>query len=174
MLSRSRLPAPACAPTRRRETGVLLIEALIGILLFMIGVLGLIGLQATTIATAADAQYRGEAEALAAQLITQMWLNADRSSTANLATSVNSFRYNTTTGSTCSFSGGAADSTNTTLSNWVTSVTSGSGTFLPGATTAMQQVLVNTASNNLVTVTVCWKAPKDPVARSHTVLANIS
>ena len=158
---------------RRRQSGVMLLEALIGILIFSLGILGMIGLQAATISAAADAQYRSEAATLADQLVAQIWLNVDRTSTANLQTSLNAFQYNTS-GTDCSYSGGAADASNTTLSSWVAAVTSSSATGLPGASTAMQQVLVNTASNNLVTVTVCWRAPNDAQPRRHVVTANIS
>ncbi len=161
------------SPMLLRQSGVMLLEALIGILIFSLGILGMIGLQAATVSAAADAQYRNEAASLADQLIAQVWLNADRTSTSALQTSLNSFQYNTT-GSNCSYSGGAADSSNTTLTTWVDSVTTSSATRLPGASAAMQQVLVNTASNNLVTVTVCWRAPSDAQPRRHVMTANIS
>lgn len=161
-------------PSRPRDqSGMVLLEALIGILIFTIGVLGLIGLQASTISAAADAQYRGEAAQLAEQIISQVWLNTDRTSLATLQTSINTFRYNTT-GSNCAFSGGAADTTNTVLSAWVTSVTSTAATRLPGTASGMLQVGVNTASNNLVSVTVCWQSPKDPLPRQHVIMANLS
>ncbi len=158
---------------RRYQSGMMLLEALVGILIFSLGILGMIGLQAATVAAAADAQYRSEAALLANQLISQMWLNADRTSSAALDASVNSFRYNVT-GANCSYAGGATDATNTALSAWVTAVTSGTGTRLPGASAPMQQVLVDTAANNLVTVTVCWRAPNDPQPRRHVMTANIS
>lgn len=158
---------------RKRQSGVMLLEALIGILIFSLGILAMIGLQAATISAAADAQYRSEAASLADQLIAQVWLNADRTSTTALQTSINSFQYNAT-GTNCTYSGGAADGSNTTLTAWVDAVTSTTATRLPGATAAMQQVVVNTASNNLVTVTVCWRAPNDAQPRRHVMSANIS
>jgi len=158
---------------RARQSGVMLLEALIGILIFSLGILAMIGLQAATISASADAQYRSEAASLADQLIAQVWLNADRSSTTALQTSVANFQYNAT-GANCAYSGGATDGTNTTLSGWVSAVTSSTSTQLPGATAAMQQVLVDTASNNLVTVTVCWRAPNDAQPRRHVLSANIS
>lgn len=162
------------ATTARGQHGIVLIEALIGILVFTIGIIGLIGLQGTTIALAADAQYRAEASAVAERIVTQIWLGVDRSSLANQQASLQSYRYNTT-GANCAFSGGATDTTNAILAAWVASfTTAGGSTYLPGATTAMQQVLVDTTNNNLVTVTVCWQAPKDPVPRQHVVTASIS
>jgi len=154
------------------QSGVMLLEALIGILIFSMGILAMVGMQAIAISTSADAQYRSEAASLANQVISQAWVNVDRTSTTTLQTSLNTFRYNTS-GSNCNFSGGAADAGNTVLSSWVTAVTSTSSTRLPGATTSMQQVIVDTAANNLVTVTVCWQGPADAQPRKHVLIANI-
>jgi len=155
------------------QSGVMLLEALIGILIFSMGLLAMVGMQAIAISTSADAQYRSEAASLANQIISQAWVNVDRTSATTLQTSINTFRYNTT-GSNCNFSGGAADAGNTVLSSWVTAVTStSSSTHLPGATTSMQQVLVDTAADNLVTVTVCWQGPADAQPRKHVLIANI-
>ncbi len=65
---------------RKSQAGVMLIEALIGILIFSIGILALIGMQATAIKNTTDARYRSEASFLANQLVGKMWV--DR---ANLA-----------------------------------------------------------------------------------------
>ena len=157
----------------RDQSGMVLLEALIGILIFTIGVLGLIGLQASTISAAADAQYRGEAAQLAEQILSQVWLNTDRTTLASLQSSINTFAYNTT-GSNCAYSGGATDTTNTVLSGWVTSVTSTATTRLPGTTSTMLQVAVTASANNQVAVTVCWQAPKDPLPRRHVMMTNIS
>ena len=64
----------------RSQTGVMLLEALIGILIFSIGILALIGMQGAAIRNTTDARYRSEASFLANQIIGQMWV--DR---ANLA-----------------------------------------------------------------------------------------
>jgi type IV pilus assembly protein PilV len=59
--------------TARRARGVMLIEALIAILIFSIGVLGMIGLQASAVQQSTDAKNRAEAASLAGQLMGQMW-----------------------------------------------------------------------------------------------------
>lgn len=157
----------------RRQSGIMLLEALIGILIFSLGILGMVSLQAASLAAAADAKYRSEAAGYADRLIAQIWLNADRTTSATLQTSLLAFRYNIS-GTNCAFSGGATDTTNTVLSAWVTTVTGTAGSQLPGASTAMQQVLVDTAANNRVTVTVCWQGPNDAQPRRHTMTANVS
>lgn len=157
----------------RRQSGVMLLEALIGILIFSLGILAMVGLQAVSISAAADAEYRTEAASAADQIVAQIWLSADRSSSGALQTSLNAFQYNVT-GGTCAFSGGLANGANATVTDWVTRLTSGASTALPGATGAMQQILVDTASNNLVTVTVCWQGPHDAQPHRHVITANIS
>jgi type IV pilus assembly protein PilV len=55
--------------------GSILLEALISILIFSVGMLALIGMQATTIKQVGDAKYRTDASLLANDLIGQMWLS---------------------------------------------------------------------------------------------------
>ena len=64
------------------ERGAVLLEAFIAILLFSMGILALVGVQATAVKHAADAKYRAEAAYLANQIIAQMWAE----NPANLAT----------------------------------------------------------------------------------------
>jgi type IV pilus modification protein PilV len=155
-----------------KQRGVFLIEALIGILIFSIGILALVAIQASAISAQSDAQYRMEAAKRAEQITSQMWLNVDRTNPASIATSLNAFQHQPG-GSACAFSGTA--STNTFVTAWVTTLTS-AGTGLPGTTSAMQQIVVDTTSTayNKVTVTVCWKAVSDAVARRHTVVTFVN
>ncbi len=55
------------------ERGGFLLEALVGILIFTLGVLGLVGLQARSIGYMSDAQYRAEAAYLANSYLSKMW-----------------------------------------------------------------------------------------------------
>src|ERR1700731_5198463 len=63
----------------RTQSGAFLLEALIGILIFSLGVLGIVGLQARAIRFTNDAEFRAEAMYLANSLISQMWTD-DRAS----------------------------------------------------------------------------------------------
>ena len=65
-----------------RQRGVMLIEALIAILIFSIGILGIIGLQASAVQQSTDAKNRAEAAYLADQLMGAMW--TDNRTVANL------------------------------------------------------------------------------------------
>ena len=60
-------------PLPQLQDGVVLLEALIAILIFSLGVLGIIGLQATMIKSTSEAKYRSEASYLAQQRIGEMW-----------------------------------------------------------------------------------------------------
>lgn len=68
----------------RRQTGYLLLEVLISILIFSVGVLAIVSLQGTSIKSVTDAQYRTEASLLANELIGQMWAS-NRAALANFS-----------------------------------------------------------------------------------------
>lgn len=59
---------------RANQKGVLLLEALIAILIFSIGILAIIGLQVSSIKMSSDAKYRSDANLLATQLVGSMWM----------------------------------------------------------------------------------------------------
>ena len=149
----------------------MLLEALIGILIFSVGILAMVGMQAAAFSASADAKNRAEAAAFANQIVSDIWMGVDRTSTASLITSLNSFQLNTG-GTDCAFSGGQADGTNAVLTGWVSAVTN-SATGLLGATATMQQVLVSTTDLNRVTVTVCWQTPQDTRSRKHQVISYV-
>jgi len=68
-----RLAARDAHATSAAQRGVALLEALIAILIFSFGVLGLIGTLAGSIRATNDARYRAEAANLAQALIGAMW-----------------------------------------------------------------------------------------------------
>lgn len=64
---------PRRRPPRRAAGGVALIEALVSILLFSIGVLGVVALQSAMTRSQTSAKFRGDAVYLAGELIGAMW-----------------------------------------------------------------------------------------------------
>jgi len=60
-------------PAQGSERGVMLIEALVAILIFSIGILAVVGMQAVAIKDVTSAKYRSEAAFLAQELLAQMW-----------------------------------------------------------------------------------------------------
>lgn len=57
----------------KREMGATLIEALVAVLIFSIGILGIIGLQAVAVQTVSDAKYRADASFLANAALARLW-----------------------------------------------------------------------------------------------------
>lgn len=60
---------------RAKQDGVVLIEALLGILIFSIGILALIGMQSVAVKNTTDARYRTEAAYLANSILSQIRLD---------------------------------------------------------------------------------------------------
>lgn len=154
------------------QRGSFLIEALIGILIFSLGILALVGMQAAAISAQSDARYRTEASNLAQQMVNNIWLNVSRTSAAALQTSLTDFQHQAA-GGNCNFSGTV--SANALVNDWITSVTA-AGSGLPGATAAMQQITVNTAAGgfNQVTITLCWLPPRAATPNRHTVVTYVN
>lgn len=69
---------------KRAVQGFMLIEALVALLIFAFGVLGLVGLQATMTKAQSTAKYRADASFLAQQVLGTMW--SDSPNLANYAT----------------------------------------------------------------------------------------
>jgi type IV pilus assembly protein PilV len=173
--------------TKSKQKGVFLIEALMGILIFSLGILSLVAIQTAAISAQSDAQYRIEAANLANQMLNQIWLGVDRTPSGGsgnppagtvVPASLLAFQHHPvpSNGSGCNFSGDA--SAKQVVTDWASAVT-GTATQpgilpLPGATTAMQQILIDTANNNRVTLTLCWKAPLDAGPRKHSVVTYVN
>jgi hypothetical protein len=79
--------------TRKRQGGAYLLEALIGILIFALGVLGIVGLQAASLKTTGDASLRAEAVFAANQLLGQMWTDNVNNLAANYDSTLNGQPY---------------------------------------------------------------------------------
>jgi type IV pilus assembly protein PilV len=152
-------------PLKRKLSGVMLLEALIGILIFSIGILAVVGLQAASVKNQADAKYRADASYFANQIIGQMW--GDRTNLANYA------HYPTPAITAaappgCSPTGAASANAN------VTAWTAKLAASLPGAAANRQQIIVNPGAGNQVMVAICWKAPQDANYHKHLAVTNIN
>jgi len=76
--------------SRQSQAGVMLIEALVAILIFSVGVIAVMGMQAVSIEQVSQAKYRTDASYLANQITGQMW--TDMPNLANYATAGSSVR----------------------------------------------------------------------------------
>jgi len=135
------------ASRRNRQGGVMLLEVLIGILIFSIGILAMLGMQTIGMRNTVEAKYRSEASYLASQIVGTMWVDRDN---------LNSYDD----------SGGG----NSRRTNWVNLVQS----RLPQATGANAPSIVVVGSQ--VTVTVRWLRPGEDAADfgRHVVIAQIN
>jgi type IV pilus assembly protein PilV len=62
---------------RGAQQGVMLIEALVAILIFSLGIIAIMGLQANSIIQVSQAKFRTDASYLANQIIGKMWIDQD-------------------------------------------------------------------------------------------------
>jgi len=141
----------------RRERGVMLLEALIAILIFSIGILAVVGMQSIAIKDVTSAKYRSEAAYLAQELLSQMWTD-----NGNIGT----YAY-TGTGTVP-----------TKIADWVAKVQQ----KLPDSTNQLPIVTLTNPTPNAVTptgatvqITVRWRLPEEITqnlpAHTHTVIA---
>jgi type IV pilus assembly protein PilV len=70
--------------SRKSQEGVMLIEALVAILIFTVGVIAVMGMQAVSIEQVSQAKYRTDASYLANQITGKMWV--DQPNLASYAT----------------------------------------------------------------------------------------
>ena len=68
---------------RKVQNGYLLVETLVSVLLFSLGLLGLVGIQANSIKAVSEAQLRADAVLAANELVGRMWV--DRANLASYA-----------------------------------------------------------------------------------------
>ena len=147
--------AAARAGGKERQQGVMLLEALVGLLIFSIGILGLVGMQAVATKNVANAQFRSEAGFLASEMMGQ--ISVDQNNAASYAT----------TGALCPGSPSSA------LQHWACRVAR-----LPGAVTypPIITVVPDPAGTTAKTVSVVvrWKVPDATTPSNFTLFASMS
>lgn len=138
-----------------QQQGVVLLEALIGILIFSLGVLALVAMQAISVSTVSNARYRTEAAFLANEILAEAWV--DRGvNYANLQT----------------YAVSSGVGTNPNTQAWVAKVNAS----LPGTAANPPDIaVVSPASGGRqLTVTVRWRAPDAVTPSNHVAVAFIS
>ena len=142
--------------------GFVLIEALVSIAIFSFALIGLVSLQAASLASATDAKYRSDASYLSTQIIGQLW--SDRAN-------VTAYNHRNT-GTPC-LPGGAA-TTNAVVLSWLAEVAA----TLPGAASSVQTLSIVPAAApstaTTVTVVVCWKRAQDVDYHQQVTVAQIN
>ena len=139
---------------RNPQSGVMLLEALIGILIFSFGILAMVGMQAMGIKLATDSRDRAEASNLANQLVGEMWVN--RAALAN-------YQY------------AGTGTVPAALTNWIAQVDA----TLPDA--AANRPIVTVGASTLgasvgteTTVTLRWRNPNDTTVHRFAMTAYIN
>lgn len=131
----------------KNQRGILLLEAMIAIVIFSLGVLGLIGLQSVSVKQSSDAKFRSDASMLADELIGRIWVSDRTAATVK---------------ANFSSPDGAA------YLQWVGDASKPGSVLatLPGADAHLPDVKIDTvagggggADTSAVSITLYWKAP---------------
>ncbi len=146
--------APAQRPLRSSQQGVMLIEALVAILIFTLGVVALMGLQANSIVQVSEAKYRTDASYLASQIIGQMWV--DQGPPPPAAPGQNLPNYEA-----AGFGARAAGM------RW-------SHPRCPGDSPTIKVTTPPGGLRTMVTVTITWKQPEDQITHRYITAANLN
>jgi type IV pilus assembly protein PilV len=165
----------------RGQRGFFLIEAMVAILIFALGILGLVAMGGTAVSSQSDAQYRTEASSLADAIAGEVALGIDRTSDANKAASLLNFAHQAnpapdTLPAPCAFNGAAINAAAAPGVAALLGRAAGGGRLgLPGATAANQQIFVDAPGNfNRVVITLCWKTASDSAWRRHTLVTYVN
>lgn len=136
-----------------QQAGSVILEALIAILIFSIGILALVGMQATAISNVADAKYRSTAGFLANQIVGTVWATRVGAINANASNVMIASPDPTFACNPCGSANG-----NAYTQAWAVS---GVAAELPNGTASIA------ISGAQVTVTIGWQPPRTTVAHQH-------
>jgi type IV pilus assembly protein PilV len=128
----------------KAQRGSILLEGMIAILIFSMGILALMGMQAQSVKNTGDAKYRADASFLANKVIASMWTADPVNLTGDFQT------------------GGAK------FLQWRDNDVRGTSTGLPGGDATVQF-----GANRLVTVRVLWQAPQDTTQHNYTTVTQV-
>jgi type IV pilus assembly protein PilV len=167
---------------RPMQGGFFLIEAMVAILIFALGILGLVAMGGTAVSSQSDAQYRTEASSLADAIAGEIALGIDRTSEVTKAATLTAFAHQptplpTASPAPCSFAGAAIDGVARpgVAAILARAANAASAPGMPGATAANQQIFVDAAGNfNRVVITLCWKTGSDNAWRRHTLVTYVN
>jgi type IV pilus assembly protein PilV len=133
----------------KSQGGVMLLEVLVAILVFSIGILAIVGLQGIAVRTATDARYRSDAAFLAGELMSQIWTDP---------TNVSQYNYT------------GVGTVPARLAGWVARVNS----RLPGGVAPVVTYTANAQLGEVVDITVGWQLPGEPAAHQHQARMNVN
>ena len=162
-------------PMRRLEQGVMLIEALIAILIFSIGILAAVGMQGVAIKNVSESRSRSEAAFFGQQLLAQMWIDQN----------INAAGANTSNVTIANYNYAGSGTPPARLTAWVARINAA----LPGSTTHMPKVTIsNPAPTPLsnpnpaesgadVKIEIFWQSPEEAALslppHNYTIMASV-
>jgi type IV pilus assembly protein PilV len=145
----------------KSQSGVLLIEAMVAILIFTIGVIALMGVQAAAVRSNSDAKIRMDAEFFADQLLSEMTVDGRNPITGNIDFALLQAKYG---------SGPAGGG----FSRWRTRVQDVANGGIPQTGIATPLTVIVTQATTagvpsvppaaVVAITIQWLGPNDPTA----------
>ena len=159
MMQNTHTPSRRPRGTQANQQGIVLLEALCGLLIFAVGILGLIGLQLTSIKQAAAAEYRSTAVLQANDLISRMWVSDRTAATlqAQFASATSGATYTAWKTEWAGALPGTGISGNAPKVEFTTEAGGGS----------------TPVSSSRVTVTIYWQAPNETAKHNFSVVAQL-
>lgn len=137
---------------RASQRGFVLLDALIAILIFSFGILGIVALEASATKLSGDAKYRTDAALLADRLIGDMWGYDPATLSTDFAADGKAF---------IAWRDNLVDCAKAKVTT----------NCLPGV--AANPPTVTLGTNNLVTVTVRWQAPQETSPHQYITISQI-
>ncbi len=148
----------------KQQAGMMLLEALFGILLFSIGILAMVGLQTNATKQSAEGKHRSDASLLATQLLGQLW-STDR----QFATLNGSYSSSNIVNNACTT---ACNADFNTWYNQVKSSLPGASSLPPSVTYVVVSPGGSASNTTRVTITIFWRSP-DNVTHNYVALAQL-
>lgn len=139
-----------CMPDR--QNGFSLLEALVAMVIFSLGVLGLIGLQAEAVRSSTDAKFRADAAFLADSIIAEI--------TVSNPDDWASMQHQPGGAECGAWSGGK--SSKSVVTNWLKQVENA----LPNAGASDHQIKID-ADDRTVEITLCWQSVSGDAGTQH-------
>lgn len=133
---------------QKNQSGVVILEVLVSIVIFAVGVLGIVGLQAVTAKTGIDARFRTEAATLADELVARAQIWSD------------------TTTLTANFQNGGAE-----YLAWYNNRLAIAGSGLPDAQATVAFLVPFAGGGAMMSVEITWQAPGGEFRSGHTTVA---